>query len=137
MKHWTLVWLLFTLLAAQEGRFSDGRFAGFKKSPTEHVINVIDEPFVLRSVNGLIEFEGANQEPLPRVLFEIRGPGAEKRIRQATTDPRGRFQVRHVPHGTYQFKATLNPFQSVVGTIVVTKKATKTKTINISMRIGN
>jgi Carboxypeptidase regulatory-like domain len=136
MKHWTLIWLLFTLVAAQDGKFSEGRFAGFTKSPTEHVINQIDEPFVVRSVNGLIEFEGANQEALPRVLFEIRGPGTKKQIRQATTDRRGKFQVRHVPKGTYQFKATLNGFQSVVGTIVVTNKAT-TKSINISMRIGD
>jgi Carboxypeptidase regulatory-like domain len=136
MKHWTLVCLLSTLMAAQEGKFSEGRLAGFTKSPIEHVINQIDEPFVVRSVNGLIEFEGANQT-LQRVLFEIRGPGGEKRIRQATTDSRGRFQVRHVPNGTYQFKATLNGFQSVVGTIVVTNKATKAKTINISMRVGD
>ncbi|HEY6308697.1 MAG TPA: carboxypeptidase-like regulatory domain-containing protein [Candidatus Angelobacter sp.] len=137
MKHWTLVWLLFTLVAAQDGKFSEGSLAGFTKSPTEHIINQIDEPLVVRSVNGLIEFDSANQEPLPRVLFEIRGPDGEKQIRQATTDRRGKFHVGHVPNGTYQFKATLNGFQSVVGTIVVTNKATKTKSINISMRIGD
>jgi Carboxypeptidase regulatory-like domain len=137
MKNWTLVCLLFTLAAAQEGKFGEGKLAGFTKSPTEHVINQIDEPFMVRSVNGLIAFDNGNQEPLPRVLFEIRGPGAEKQIRQATTDRRGKFQVGHAPNGTYQFKATLNGFQSVVGTIVVTNKATKTKTINISMRVGD
>jgi hypothetical protein len=109
---------------------------GFSKSPTEHVIDFLEDPIVVRSVRGLIRNETGPQEPLADVLIEMRGPGNERKIRRARTDRRGRFNMGRVSQGTYRFKATLNGFRSVVGTIVVSKKADKGKDIRIEMRFG-
>jgi Carboxypeptidase regulatory-like domain len=91
----------------------------------------------VRSVGGLIEFKNGPLEPLANVLFEIQGPGTEKQLRRATTDEHGRFKIGQVPIGAYKFKATLNGYQSSVGTIVVSKKADKAAAIRLEMRIGN
>ena len=109
----------------------------FTRSPTEHIINEIDQPFVVRSVTGEMALEPDRpDEPLADVLFEIEGPGSEKKIRHATTDARGRFKIARVPQGTYRFKATLDRFQSVMGTIAVSAKAPQDAAITIVMRVG-
>lgn len=111
--------------------------ADFNKSPTENIIVFLDEPFVVDSVRGSIRREGSDPwEPLPNVLLEIQGPGTDRRIRGARTDRQGRFKIGRVPEGKYRFKTTLNGFQSVVGTIVVSKKARKTKDIQLEMLLG-
>ncbi len=73
----------------------------------------------------------------PARLFEIQGPGTDKRMRRATTDENGRFKIGHVSVGRYKFKATLNGYQSSAGTIIVSKKADKERAIRIEMLIGN
>jgi hypothetical protein len=108
----------------------------FTKSPTEHIIVQLDEPFVVRSVEGIISEERGPGEPLSSVLFEIQGPGGSRAIERGTTDKSGRFKVAHVAAGTYKFKATLDGFQSVVGEITVTKKAARSNEIKIRMRVG-
>jgi len=107
----------------------------FTRSSSEHIINVIDQPFVVRSVVGLIllHIEG---EPLTGVLFEIQGLDTDRKIRRCKTDSKGRFKMGHVPQGTYRFKATLNGFQSEMGTITVSKKAAKGSEIKIEMPVG-
>ncbi len=75
-------------------------------------------------MQGVVSRKEGYHEPLPNVLFEIQGPSTGKKIRRATTDEHGRFKIGHVPAGTYKFKATLNGFQSVMGTITISKKAT-------------
>src|SRR6266850_3936894 len=94
----------------------------FTKSPTEHIVNQIEQPFLVGSVSGVIIRKEGYREPLPNVLFEIEGPAPERRIRQGKTDEHGRFRIGRVPVGTYKFKATLNGFQSVTGTIIVSKR---------------
>ena len=133
MRSSILVWVFtFAIATAQETATGE-----FTKSPTEHIINKIDEPFVVRSVKGIISRQtGATPEPLPNVLFEIKGPETDQRIRRARTNENGRFKIGHVPDGRYQFKATLNGFQSVMGTITVSGKAAKTGEIKIAMPMG-
>jgi hypothetical protein len=122
-----------TLTVAQE----KATVGDFTRSPTEHIINQIEQPFVVRSPKGIVSRQTAGPiEALANVLLEIQGPGADRRIRRATSDEKGRFNLGHVPVGTYKFKATLNGFQSVMGTITVSKKAAKTDEINIAMSIG-
>lgn len=135
MRGWLLMWVIVmgTLTAAQE----KSTVGDFVRSPTEHIINRIEQPFVVRSVQGIVNRQtGASTEPLANVLFEIEGPGSERKIRHATTDENGRFKMGHVPVGTYKFKATLNGFQSVMGTITVSKEAPKADKIKIAMAIG-
>jgi len=70
-------------------------------------------------MRGVVSRKEEHHEPLPNVLFEIQGPSTGKKIRRATTDEHGRFKIGHVPAGTYKFKATLDGFQSVMGTMCV------------------
>ena len=106
----------------------------FTKSPTEHIINRIDEPFVVRSIRGYIS--DLAQEPVPEVLFELQGIGPDRRIRKAVTDKKGRLAIKGVKDETYHFKATKNGWQSVIGTITVSGKANKNARIKIELHVG-
>jgi len=119
---------------AQE-RFQSGEFKGFSKSPTEHIISRIDEPITVSSVHGSVVFKGKD-DALKRVVLEIRGPGSSERIRAAKSGDDGRFNIPRVPEGTYVFKATKDGFQSVVGSLIVSKKADHQKRIKIEMPLG-
>lgn len=130
--------LTFTLvlaipLAAQE-RFASGDLKGFTRSPIEHIVVTLSEPFEVATVEGTILMEDAS--PLGDVLFEIRGPGSSERIRASSTDAKGKFKVKKVPEGTYMFKATKSGFQSVTGTLVVSRSNNGRKAIKIRMPVG-
>ena len=125
-----LVWVSF--IRAQNS-FPD--ISEFTKSPTEHIINEVHEPFHVKSVIGTITFAGST-EGVAKVLFEIEGPGSQRTIRHGMTDSRGHFKISHVPPGTYKFKATLSGYQSVVGIIVVSKRAVKSAVITVQMHLG-
>jgi hypothetical protein len=135
------IWLLGALVIATTlsvaQKYSVADFADFTKSPTEHALHVVEQPFTVQSVSGLIEFRNGPLEPLANVLFEIQGPGTDKRLRRATTNERGRFKISRALLGTYKFKATLNGYQSSVGTIIVSKGADRATAIRIEMLIGN
>jgi len=134
MKPWLLVCIItITALGRPQEKATIGDFT---KSPTEHVINQIEQPFFVRSVAGVISRKQGDQGPLPDVLFEVQGPGTDRKIRRSKTDEHGRFRIRHVAEGSYKFKATLNGFQSMMGTIKVSKEAAKTDEIKIAMPVG-
>jgi len=126
--------LVFLTVASTTQAAGQGYVGDFTKSPTEHVINQIEKPFVVSSVSGTISVEG-NSDPLPIVLFEIQGPGDDKTIARASSDKHGKFKIGHVKEGSYKFKATLNGFQSVMGTIIVSKAGRHDK-IKIEMPLG-
>jgi hypothetical protein len=107
----------------------------FTRSPTEHIINQLENPFLVRAVAGVIVLKGGG-DPLPNALLELQGPGKSKKIRSVTADENGRFTMRRVPRGAYKFKATLNGFQSVVGTMVVSKTGPAGPEIRIEMPFG-
>ncbi|HKW35853.1 MAG TPA: carboxypeptidase-like regulatory domain-containing protein [Candidatus Acidoferrum sp.] len=131
---WLVIWVIVAVVPAKA---QDKAAVGdFTKSPTEHIISQLDQPFVVRSLQGIVSRKEGYQEPLPNVLFEIQGPGTGRKIRRATTDDHGRFKIGHVPAGTYKFKATLNGFQSVMGTITLSKKATTGNEIRLEMQVG-
>ena len=109
----------------------------FTRSPTEHIINTVEQPFVVHSVKGLVRLHTSGRtEPLKSVLLEIQGPDSDRKMWRATTDAKGRFSIGHVPVGTYKFKATLNGFQSVMGIIIVSKTAARGNQIEIAMPLG-
>jgi Carboxypeptidase regulatory-like domain len=136
VRAWFLMWavVISSILPTAQEKTTVGDFT---KSPTEHIINQIEQPFVVRSIKGIVsrKTEGPT-EPLAKVLFEIQGPGTDRKIRRTSTDEKGRFKMGNVPEGTYRFKATLNGFQSVMGTITVSKEALKTDELKIAMPIG-
>ncbi len=121
-------------LAQDEPGFPD--ISDFTKSPTEHIINYVPKPFVVRSVEGTIRLEAGRQKTIAGVLFEIQGPGSDRKITSAQTNKRGRFKIAGVRPGTYAFKATLNGFQSVVGRIIVSDAAPEAREIRVTLKVG-
>jgi len=137
-------WLIVVALIAvtsplstqQSSTFPD--LSDFTKSPTEHVINTIEEPFHVRTVTGVIGTVSDSYPPGPAgIIFEIEGPGQERRIRRALTDKQGRFKISHVPIGAYRFKATRDGFQSAIGTIIVQKPPEGAGVIKIVLPLGD
>jgi len=131
---------LFVLLAAlsqvaylfSQERFDSGPHKGFLKSPTEHIIVEIREPFEVSSVRGTIR--DAAGRSLPETDFEIRD--ASGRVRASKTDRFGGFKISNVSPGTYTFKSTRNGFQSVTGKITVSKKPKNDAPIQLTMPFG-
>jgi hypothetical protein len=132
VKTATLLLLLVFAITSQ-ARTQD-TIGDFTRSPNEHIINEISQPFVVTSVVGMTTVQRGG--PLAGVLIEIQGPGTDRKIRRCKTDDDGRFKIGHVPQGTYRFKATLMSFQSEMGTIIVSKKAAKASEIKIEMPVG-
>src|SRR5579864_784354 len=105
MRAWLLMSMVImgTISAAQQ----KATVGNFTKSPTEHIINQIEQPFFVQSVKGLISRQTTGpMERLQNVLFEIQGPDDDRKIRRTKTDENGRFKIGHVPAGRYRFKAT-------------------------------
>jgi hypothetical protein len=128
-----LIWLLLltmqTVPAVQQAQ-------PFTQSPSEHIVNTIGTPFEVRSVEGRIRETIGDRLPLADVTFEVRGPGTGGKVKGTTSDRNGRFRIDHLPEGTYDFKATLNGFQSITGKIIVSKKAPRHDQITIDMDLG-
>jgi hypothetical protein len=109
--------------------------SGFMESALEHEITQLDQPLRVSAVNGVIRRKQGDQATLSNVLFEIRGPGTERTIRHALTDQKGQFKINGLKDGKYTVKATLNGFQSVVGTIELSRKNPHSQ-IKIEMPVG-
>jgi hypothetical protein len=136
MKRWwitALVLMTAPFLRAQSSAPPD--VSGFTKSPTEHIIDTIEDPFRVRNVTGIISTE-KSESGRADVLMEIKGPNDDQTVRRVITGKNGRFKISHVPEGNYRFKATLYGFQSVMGTIVVSKHAPQSSEIKIEMKSG-
>jgi Carboxypeptidase regulatory-like domain len=131
---WLVVGILATIVlctAQDKATVED-----FTRSPNEHIIIELEQPFVVRSVKGFIHRQQGDHEPLSNVLIEIQGPDDDRTITRTTTNGHGRFRMGHVAEGTYKFKTTLEGFQSVMGTITVSKKATRRGEIKIEVPVG-
>lgn len=130
-----LIALCFAASGFAQERFQSGEFKGFTKSPTEHIISRVDKPITLATVRCTIVLKGKD-EAIKEVVFEIRGPGNSERVRATKTDDNGRANIARVPEGIYVLKATRDGFQSVAGTLVVSKKAEHQKDFKIEMPLG-
>lgn len=131
--------LLIGIIQAQERLpINDPReeMRGLTKSPLEHIINYIDEPFSVRKVNGTILSAGGQWPDSVEIFFEIRGPDGSNKIKRAKVSKNGEFVMGRISSGKYVFKATAFGWQSVVGTINVNPKADPQKTISIVMPLG-
>lgn len=123
-----IAWMLTAVTFAQKDYVT-----GFAQSP--HVIVELDHPLRARAVKGVIRRKQGDEGPLSGVLFEVRGPGNDRTVRRALTDAQGRFRITGLKAGSYIFKATLEGFQSVAGTIIVVKNASS-KGVEIRMPVG-
>jgi hypothetical protein len=109
----------------------------FTQAVTEHIIDEIEQPFLVKTVKGKIvnsiDREWAEDS---RVLFEIRGIDREKKIRHTYADNYGVFEMSNVPEGRYCFKATGIGWDSVMGVIIVSKTANPNNEIVFEMKLG-
>jgi hypothetical protein len=87
-------------------------------SCTAAVLIEIATPYLVREVKRQVV---RDEDGIPDVIVEFRN--AAGKIVSVRTDSKGRFRIKHQRPGTYRFKATLSGFSSVVGTVVLTKKA--------------
>jgi hypothetical protein len=138
MKMFLFALSLVVLLGASaletfaQDRYSVSDFSDFTQSISEHVIDPIDEPFVVKSLRGQILSSGL---PMEGVLIEVQGPNGNRKIKGTRTNANGEFQFHHLKPGRYRFKTTLDNWQSRVGTIIVSKMA-KSDPILIPIRPG-
>lgn len=86
----------------------------------------------MRSVRGSIR--NPTGQPLPEVIIEIRNSAGK--VSGVQTNERGEFRMPHVAIGTYDFKFTKNGFQSIVGTIEVSKSVPRKDRIVFEMKPG-
>ncbi len=109
---------------------------GFTQSPAEHIINDIEAPFVVREIRGrTLNQTGQRWWKDIRVLVEIRKKDGGV-VRKTYADDNGDFIVKDVSEGQYCFKATVLGWQSVMGIIIVSKKADPKNKIVFEMRLG-
>ena len=132
---WIIGALLASALFARAQTSPPPDLSDFTKSPAEHGIDTVEDPFRVRAVTGTIS-TATGDAGRANVLFEIEGPGDERTMRHVLTDKIGHFKISHVSDGNYKFKATLYGFQSVTGTIIVSKRNPAANEITIEMRTG-
>jgi hypothetical protein len=109
---------------------------GFTKSPSEHIVVELDQPFRLKTVEGVIASQGGVWPDGIFVLFELRPTHGTNKLRQAKTDSRGSFKIPDVAPGEYCFKATADGWQSVVGVIIVSKASDPATRVSFEMPLG-
>jgi hypothetical protein len=135
-----LKWVKWALLcvvtvACAQQRFETGEMKGFTKSPTEHIVERLDDQVPVRRVEGIVTSKSLSK-PLAGVLVEIRGPGANEKVTSAVTDRNGRFKFRQLPEGDYAIKITSNGFRSVFGRVSVQPSAKQSRPLRIELLHG-
>ena len=133
--RWLLLTFTCVISVSNAQTYTVADFVDFTHTPNSHVLNPVQEPFTVSAVQGLIQFENGSIVPKAGVLFEIQGPGADRTIRRATSDPHGRFRIDAVPFGIYKFKTSLDGFESIVGTLILTKGAPKQNKVVLKLQV--
>lgn len=112
-------------------RYDSGPFKGFLKE--EPTLNVKELPrsFEVRAIRGALIF---GEHALPEAFFEVRD--ANGHVFTAKTDEHGAFTFPDARAGRYDFKATKNGFESVVGTVIVSDSAPKKNRIRVQLSLG-
>lgn len=109
---------------------------GYTQSGAEHIIDKIEQTFVVGEIHGnIINSHGYGRTKDVRVLFEIRGI-KDGLIKKTYAYENGNFGVKNVPDGQYCFKATVLGWQSVMGIIIIDKNASPKNKIVFKMMMG-
>jgi hypothetical protein len=113
-------------------RFQSGEYKGFMACSASMLV-ILQDPFTVREAKGVVLLP-SSRDPVPNVLVEFRD--AKGKIVATKTDSQGQFEIRHLREGTYMFKTTLSGFSSVIGTVVLEKRAKDSGLMSIEMPVG-
>ena len=138
LRCFLAVLLMLAPPCVAQDRFDSGQMKGFTKSPTEHIVITLEVPITVYAVQGtvLLDNHDDQEEPIGDVIFELRGPGTSECIRATRSKENGRFKITRVPFGSYIFKATKDGYQSVVGTLILSKEADRRNRVTIKLPVG-
>jgi len=113
--------------------FVAGTLAG--SAPVIDEVIVIKEPFVLRTLKGVIKSEAGEwppEVPLHWLNFRLFGPDKSGKVWKIKLDERGRFSQK-LPEGTYRFSIEIEGCDDAEGTIIIDKKADKKKVFELTL----
>lgn len=101
-----------------------------------HEIRELEKPFVVRQVSGLINSAVGRWPQGTRPVFELRplNGGTVKRIE---ADDQGGFAVTGISAGVYCFSASAIGWDPVMGSIVVSRRASIKARIELVLPIAN
>lgn len=124
-------------LELMPARFLSGDLRGFSLSPSEHIINQVEEELIMPEVRGRVVGNGGPSGwPMAGVLIEIMGPDGSEQLRAAVSDAEGLFQVGELAPGRYRWKATAFGFQSAIGSLLVRPGIEGSKEWEIILYVG-
>ncbi len=127
-----LMLVVFTATCAlSQQRFDSGPYKGFIKEEPTLNNKVIPQPFEVREISGNLTF---GEHPLSEAFFEVRDDTGH--VFTTKTDEHGAFSITNAKPGRYDFRATQNGFESVVGTVIVSSRAPRKNRIRLQLNLG-
>lgn len=114
-----------------QSRFDSGPHKGFLKEEPTLNLKEVPRSFDVRDVRGILT---CGERPLPDAYFEIRDTAGL--VTTVKTDERGTFVIPGAKPGHYDFKATKNGFESVIGRVIVSKTAPRRNQIRVQLNLG-
>jgi len=109
---------------------------GFTLAIDEHIIDQIEQPIIVRRIGGKITNDQSGWPKKLTILLEIRDARKDVKVHKVYADENGNFIMKNIPEGRYCFKATVMGWQSLMGIIIVDKKADPKSEIVIKMQLG-
>jgi hypothetical protein len=141
---WIAVCPLLTELPAQDV-VASGQWKHFQQEHPPLSYSEITTPITVRDIRGIITY-GDGGKPLEAAYFEI---GLKDGVTLGTvTSATGQFELlalhllgplarsTAIDQGTYRFKVTKDGFHSAVGTVIVSRNASKQSKIAIELKPG-
>ena len=108
----------------------------FPPSASDHIVVELEPVFRVRKVEGTITSEAGEWPDATTVVIQLHPSGQISAVQETRTTPQGAFAMGDVAPGTYCFKATASGWQSVVGTIVVSRDADPASQVSFEMPLG-
>jgi Carboxypeptidase regulatory-like domain len=117
--------------ALAQQRFDSGPFKGFIKEEPPLNTKEIPHAFEVPVISGTLTF---GEHTLADAFFEIRDSTGQ--VFTTKTDEQGVFSIANPKPGHYDFKATKNGFESVVGSVIVSSRAPRKNRIRVQLSLG-
>ena len=101
------------------------------------IIHELADAIVVRSAKGEVRIQSSlRDDPLGGATVEIFGPNKSEEKHSVETDLHGLFNIKGLPEGAYSFHVGKSGFNSVVGRLIISKRASPQKNIRIELSFG-